>query len=288
MKKSQQDKVIRIFPEPHEPLPLYGLYLNHEIAVKQQRQSPFVYANYVVSMDGRIALTHPKTGEKKIPEAIANKSDWRLYQELAAQADVLVSSGRYMRDMADTDSQEALPVSENGQFADLLDWRQSHGLSRQPAVAVVTSSLDLPWQKICQKLDRPVYAVTTGRVSNEDSAKLISLGINIIHAGNSDRVEGKKLVNGLREHGFFNIYVIAGPKVLGTLIASNTLDRLYLTQVHKLVGGRQYDTFLETSYLENPVELKLRCLYRNVSTDRAIEQSFAVFDVCKQDVQKNR
>lgn len=281
MKNVEQDKVTRIFPQPHQTLALRGLYLNHEIAVNQQRQTPFVYANYVVSMDGRIALTQPNTGEKGIPESIANDSDWRLYQELAAQADVLVSSSRYIREMADSQEKQGLPVGKGEEFADLLDWRASRGLPAQPALAVVTSSLDLPWEKICQKLDRPIFAVTTGRVGHEQHDKLASLGVRIIRTGESGKVEGERLINGLAEHGFYNIYVIAGPKVLGTLIESNALDRLYLTQVHKLVGGRHYDTFLDTAYLENPLELKLRCQYLNVSTDRAIEQSFAVYDVCR-------
>ncbi|MGD8560520.1 MAG: pyrimidine reductase, partial [Gammaproteobacteria bacterium] len=86
MSDKKQEQVIRIYPGPHHSMPLHGLYLNQEIAVGHKRSHPFVYANYVVSMDGRIALTHPATGEKIIPESITNENDWRLYQELAAQA----------------------------------------------------------------------------------------------------------------------------------------------------------------------------------------------------------
>ncbi|MGD8568327.1 MAG: dihydrofolate reductase family protein [Gammaproteobacteria bacterium] len=274
-------KVVRIFPGPHKTLPLHGLYLHHEIAVKRDRPSPFVYANYVVSMDGRIALTLPQTGEKVIPAAITNPSDWRLYQELAAQADVLVASGRYMREFAEDREKGGLPVSDDKDYADLHQWRLSHGLSRQPAVAVITSSLDLPWELICKKVNRPVYAITTDKANPADVDKIRQLGVTTVEAGNGNRIEGARLVNGLAKYGFNNIYVIAGPKVLGTLIADHALDRLYLTQVHKLVGGRVYDTFLESSYLEKPVDLKLRCLYQHISNDKSLEQSFAVFDVHK-------
>lgn len=277
----KQEKVVRIFPGPHHTLPLHGLYLHQEIAVNQERHSPFVYANYVVSMDGRIALTLPQTGEKVIPDAITNPSDWRLYQELAAQADVLVASGRYMKEFAEGGTTEGLPVSDKKEFADLLHWRVTQGLPRQPALAVIGSSLDLPWEKICEKVSRPVYAITTDKANSADVEKVRRLGVTTIESGSGNRIEGSKLVNGLAECGFNNIYVIAGPKVLGTLIADHVLDRLYLTQVYKLVGGRVYDTFLESPYLDTPVDLQLRCLFQHVSNDQSLEQSFAVFDVRK-------
>lgn len=281
MTSVHEDGVVRIFPAPHQSMPLHGLYLHQDIALDQEKKIPFVYANYVVSMDGRIALSYPETNEKKIPPSIANESDWRLYQELAAQADVLVTSGTYIRDFAEGHAKSVLPITEQREFADLLQWRSAHGLSLQPAVAVVTSRLDLPWKTISEKLNRPVFAVTTANATDADVHRLKSIGVHVIHAGDDDRVTGKLLVAGLANHGLYNIYVIAGPKVLGTLIEDNALDRLYLTQVHKLVGGSEFDTFLETAALESPTRLKLRCLYQNVSPDRAIEQSFAIFDVDK-------
>jgi riboflavin biosynthesis pyrimidine reductase len=232
-------------------------------------------------MDGRIALTHPATGEKIIPESITNENDWRLYQELAAQADILISSGRYMRDFAEGRAQGELPVSRSDDFADLLEWRKMRGLSPQPAVAVVTASLDLPWEMICSELKRPVYAVTTAKAHPEEIECVNQQNVKVIEAGDDNHVDGKRLIDGLANHGFNNIYVISGPKVLGTLIAGGVLDRLYLTQVHKLVGGKVYDTFLDSPFLEHPVNLKLRCLYQNVSAKEAVEQSFAVYDVCK-------
>lgn len=281
MTNMNKDSVVRIFPAPHLSMPLHGLYLHEDIAVDQDKSNPFVYANYVVSMDGRIALTYPETGETRIPPSIANDSDWRLYQELAAQADVLVTSGTYIREFAEGHAKSALPISQQYKFADLPQWRRARGLPTQPAVAVVTSRLDLPWKLISEKLNRPIFAVTTAKATDTDVRRLKSIGIQVVHAGDNERVTGKLLVAGLAEHGLYNIYVIAGPQVLGTLVEDNALDRLYLTQVHKLVGGNQFDTFLETSTLGSPTRLKLRCLFQNVSPDRAIEQSFAIFDVDK-------
>ena len=58
-----------------------------------------------------------------VPKNIVNDRDWRLYQELAAQADLIISSGRYLRDWADDRAQEILQV-DNPEFADLKTWRQ--------------------------------------------------------------------------------------------------------------------------------------------------------------------
>jgi len=63
-------------------------------------------------LDGRIAVPHPTRPGLTVPETIANDRDWRLFQELAAQADLIISSGRYLRDWADGRAQEILRVDD--------------------------------------------------------------------------------------------------------------------------------------------------------------------------------
>ena len=45
---------------------------------------PFVYANFVSSLDGRIAVVEAQTGESYVLEDLAGGRDWRLFQELRA------------------------------------------------------------------------------------------------------------------------------------------------------------------------------------------------------------
>ena len=45
-----------------------------------------------------------------VPKATSNERDWRLFQELAVQADIIISSGRYLRDYAEGQTQEILSV----------------------------------------------------------------------------------------------------------------------------------------------------------------------------------
>src|SRR5690242_10250320 len=118
------DEITQLFPQPVQNMPLKGAYLAHDLRQYAERSGkPFVYSNFVVSIDGRIAIPRNKGKGLRVPPATANDRDWRLYQELAAQADVLISSGRYLREWAEGKAQEILQV-DDPKFADLRRWRQ--------------------------------------------------------------------------------------------------------------------------------------------------------------------
>ena len=89
--------VTRLYPLPQEVIGLEGLYLEHALHRAAARQRPVVYTNFVLSLDDRMAIAHPQTGKHGVPDSVANPRDWRLFQELAAQADVLVMSARHLR-----------------------------------------------------------------------------------------------------------------------------------------------------------------------------------------------
>ena len=114
--------VTELWPDPGREHALAGLYLSHPVA--RTVDGARVYSNFVTSLDGRIALRDPVSGRFGVPRTIANARDWRLYQELAAQADAIVVSGRYVRELAEGSAQAGLPVSEAG-FDDLRAGRKS-------------------------------------------------------------------------------------------------------------------------------------------------------------------
>ena len=99
--------VLPLFPKAAPAEPLHGLYLRDHLLDQGSPERPYVYSNYVVSLDGRIAIEHPDTGHYGPPKAITNARDWRLFQELAAQADVIVVSGRYLRELKAGTAQKA-------------------------------------------------------------------------------------------------------------------------------------------------------------------------------------
>jgi riboflavin biosynthesis pyrimidine reductase len=273
-------KVTRLYPTPAQELGLKGLYLAHALHNAADESGPVVYSNYIVSLDGRIAIKHPCSNETSVPSAITNAHDWRLYQELAAQADVLLTTGRYLREMVAGEAEGGLPLSRDKKFHDLHQWRKQHGLSRQPAVAVVSGSLDLPFEQIRQHIERPVY-VLTGKNASDFRLKQAKLaGVKVIQAGNGTRVEGKAMVEALVKEGFNSMYAIAGPQLLETLISEQMLDQLYLTQVNRLIGGREFDTLLESRQLQPPADFALQALYLDTENDEGISQTFAVYKLC--------
>lgn len=270
--------VTQLYPQPGGEHDLEGLYLKTFIERAEADQRAWVYTNFIVSLDGRIAIEQPVTGKRGVPESITNPRDWRLYQELAARADVLLVSARFLRELVRGEAQDNLPISDDPTFADLLKWRQQQGLSSQPAVVVLSASLDLPLAELCATSDRVIY-VATGRGADVNAIKKIeNSGAKILYAGEGREVDGRQLIDQLVEAGHRNIYSIAGPGVLETLLQADVLDCIYLTQVHRLIGGASYDTLLGGKLLQPPADFILKALYYDSKSDKHCDQFFSVYE----------
>lgn len=273
--------VTRLFPAPREELPLEGLYLQHTLPRSPNRRHTYVYTNFIASMDGRIAVDNPATQDHGVPESIANPRDWRLFQELAAQADILLTSDRYLHELAEGKAQAAVPLGDDPAFDDLRAWRLQQGLPRQPAVAVLCTSLDLPLPMLSELADRPVFVATGGPVGSGALRNIQRSGAKVLHtAGEGSRVNSKHLIEILDAMGFFNIYSIAGTGVFETLLEAGMLDRLYLTQVHRLIGGSSFDTLIRHDMQTLPANLFLQALYYDRCADTEAGQFFGVYDTC--------
>ena len=275
---SNQEPVLRLFPGPGTPAPLRGLYLEESLRPSGTPARPFVYASFIASLDGRISLPDPETKTRKVPHAIANPRDWRLFQELAASADVLVTSGRFIRDLAAGVAQDNLPVSDKPDFADLLEWRRACGLAPQPAVAIVTSSLDLPIPEALLHSGRRIYIATGAAADTTRIEALTTQGVSVLKAGTASQVEGRALIAALAQEGFGNIDMTAGSVLLHALLTAGVLDRLYLTQACRILGGRSFETLYSGDELDPPADFKLNSLYYDSGEGGDIEQLFSVFD----------
>ena len=146
-------------------------------------ERPLVYANFVASLDGRIAVPGPTGSGLMVPRQVANSRDWRLFQELAVQADVVISSGRYLRDYASGHAQEILRVYDDPQFADLAQWRVQHGLSPQPDIAVISASLDFPVPEALLAGGRRVVIFTTEQADPQRVRELEAQAGQVVTAG---------------------------------------------------------------------------------------------------------
>ncbi|MCI0624468.1 MAG: dihydrofolate reductase family protein [Acidobacteria bacterium] len=270
-------ELLRLFPIPVTAVPLKGLYLSHALRSQADSSPVFVYANFIASLDGRIAI-NSHTGALAIPQSIVNPRDWRLFQELAAQADVLLSSGQYVRQLANGTAQDLLPLGEEEQYEDLHARRRAQGLTPQPAVVIVSASLDLPFTDALLTTQRALF-VATGLAA--DTAKVQAIerrGITVLFAGTGQRVQGRSLIAALEQQGLKTIYSIAGSEVLATLLADHVLDRLYLTQVPRILGGASYATLVEGATLCPPADFELHSLYYEVPTQDHRGQLFGVYN----------
>lgn len=268
----------RLYPEPGTRA-LTGLYLDQcwrEAAVPGP-YGCFVYANFVASLDGRIATAAEPGGRLGVPAAIANPRDWRLYLELAAQADVLLVSGRYVRELAAGTAQAGFALSGDAP-ADLLAFRARLGLPPRPAIAVLSASLDLPTEPLAAaRRERPVLILTGAGVHGARRRELESVGCEVLIVGES-RVDAPRLRSALVACGLRYVYAIAGPEVLRTLVAEGCLDRLYLTTVLRLLGGDQMATLMVGDPLQSAADFVLREAWLDQSEGAAPAQLLQAFD----------
>ena len=152
----------QVFPEKRE-VPLEGLYLGQRLAdMAKELGRSIVLTNYLSDQNGVIAK-QGKEGNFQVPAEIKNDSDWRLFQELMAQADVIVSGGSYFRRMAKNGAQEILYSLEAGNaFETLGQWRLDHGYQkRSPDVAIVTRRLDFALPEELLRINREITVFTT-------------------------------------------------------------------------------------------------------------------------------
>ena len=272
------DKILQLYPAPSCEISLRGLYLEHNLrAHAEARERVFVCTNFVCSLDGRIAVPDSSGKGVTLAEAITNPRDWRLFQELAVQADILITSGRYLRQYATGVKQEILQIYDDPQFEDLQNWRLSRGLSSQPDLAVISSRLDFDVPPALLGDDRSLLIFTTKSADPDQIQNLNDQGATILFAG-EESVDGQALCAHMTELGYRTAYSGAGPKVLHLLASSGVLDRLYLTFANRLLGGEPYASILEGPLLDPPIDLQLNTLYFDPFGLDGLGQLFGSYD----------
>jgi riboflavin biosynthesis pyrimidine reductase len=270
--------VIEMYPASGITRELKGLYLRETLEAAAPERSPFIYSNFISSLDGRIALPGPGRNSHQVPPAIANDRDWRLFQELAAQADLLITSGRYFRQSKNEEAQAELPVGTSAEFDDLRAWRIEQGLSPQPDIAVFSSSLDVPVSAINRYNDRNVYLITGSTADSQKLEKITARShTQVISCGRQGHVDASLLRDKLKQLGYRRVYAIAGPAVLHTLLLGNALDRLYHTTAHCLLGSTKFDTFVWGPELDPAVCMPLRAMYLDRHAPAGAGQTLAVY-----------
>lgn len=253
------DGLIRLVPAPIETVRLEGLYLDGALA-RRADGGPLIYAAYVASLDGRIAMEDASTvSGTRVPPAIANPRDWRLFQELVVQADALVVSGRLIREVAAGDAQSIADFAENPEMADLVRWRRARNLPPRPALIVLTNRAEIDIAA-ARSISDDVTVATSERATTAAVARLEGQGARVVRAG-EDRVPGARIVELCAERGHGRVFVGSGPDVLHTFLDEGLVDELFLTTVAQLLGGEHYVTLLEATLRDGTIDARLRALY---------------------------
>lgn len=265
----------RLFPD-RAIRPLAGAYLAHALRERGTPDAPFVYTNFIASLDGRIAQRDPHSGRYGVPRAIANDLDWRLFLELAAQADAVVTSARRLRELAARG--RTLRCVPDLAAADLAAWRRERELALFPACIVITATFDLPYDALRTLEHDDLLILTVAAPTSVQQRALDATGASIIHI-NDERVGGRAILEAARDRGYRTLYSIGGPKVFHTLLADGAMHRLYLTHAHRLLAGDAYDTLLAGTSLLPPVALQLHELNLLAADGDTPQMLFGSYDV---------
>jgi riboflavin biosynthesis pyrimidine reductase len=276
--KPLQAAVTRLYPPPARDYPLEGLYLGQILRFGEGTGKPVVYSNFITSLDGRIAIAQEGRSTRQVPTAITNLRDWRLYQELAGQADILITSGRYFRQSEIEEAQDRLPVSSHQHYSDIREWRSRHALAAQPDIAILSRSLDISLESFNPYRDRRIIVFTGRKADAKLIARLRKQGVEVITAGEDRTVDGAELIAMLAGMGYASIYAIAGPDVLHTLLKARVLNRLYLTTTHQLLAGEHFDTFTRGVGFDPALDMRLVSLYLDQYAPSGASQWFSVFE----------
>lgn len=279
-------QLLRLFPQPAIRCELKNLYLHHHGWHMLDQNKPTVVANFVTSTDGRIAISQNKVSKPQLPRTLTSKEDFRLFLELYAQADCLITHGGYLRALTDNQLGNILQLPLEQYFQDLHKWREKQGLKPNPDIVVASASLDFPLHSSLNDSEQKIYIATGQKTEPSLCEKWQDLGYEILFAGKSNFVEGSPLIKALADRNYQHIYLIAGPKMLHTMVQDKQLDKLYLSISHQLLGGEIFSSISDGDILAG-CRLKLRSLFYDELSENECGQFFSSYE-CIYNENENR
>ena len=207
---------------------------------------PWMASAFAMSLDGRIAIDGHAAG-------IGSRRDMEHLHALRAHADaVLLGAGtlraeRYGTLLRRADHERVVPE------------RVARGQRPHPALVVVTSSLDLPWDAgvFTSGLGEVLVAVPAGGTTPSLPETATPTGVLELPATNG-RIDLAALLRHLRiEHDVASVLCEGGADLHRDAVAAGVLDELFVTIAPRLVGQQAAPTLLAGADLPTPVDLEL-------------------------------
>ncbi len=266
-------KLLQLFPQSSDKQELKNLYLYKHGWYSANTNQPIVAANFLSSLDGRIAISPDSKSSAELPKSLTSDEDFRLFLELHAQADCLITHGGYLRSLATQKLGNILQLPSTKDCEDLYNWRALQGLPPHPALVIASSSLNFPMHPSIKENGQTIYIATSQQADADKIKKWQDQGYEVLIAGESNSVEGKPLIDTLSAKGYKHFYLIAGPKMLYTMVNDQQLNKLYLSHSHQLLGGDLFRTILDGPALNSP-RLELNSLFYDESSENSHAQFF--------------
>lgn len=271
-------KLIRLFPGPGETEPLHGLYLRRPMLADGNLSRPFIYANFLSSLDGRIALYDLYEDQHILPSQLKCEEDFQLFLELYAQADCIITHGGYMRSLAAGRLGNVLQLPNGESLNYLHEWRADQGMAASPDVVILSGSLDFPWHDSLDSSGQNVHIATGGKAHDDRRQAWQQAGHQIHQFGNSDHVDVEKLMEFLSQQGYKSVYLVAGPHLLNDLIVHGWVDRIFLTISLQFLGGESFKTLLSGPVLGDQGCLQLQRLYMDPQGSNGASQWYSEYN----------
>ncbi|MEM8843543.1 MAG: dihydrofolate reductase family protein [Pseudomonadota bacterium] len=270
-------EVIRLFPGAGESEPLKGLYLRRPILAEGNPTRPIVYANFLSSLDGRIALFDAQNNQYVLPSQLKCDEDFQLFLELYAQADCIITHGGYMRSLAAGRLGNVLQLPKHKSVNYLHQWRKQHELATSPDVVILSGSLDFPWDDSLNSSGQNVHLVTGGNTEGSQIQNWQRAGHKIHQFGNKDFVDVELLMEFLHGQGYKSVYLVAGPHLLQDLMMRGWVDHFFLTISQQFLGGESFKTLFSGPVLEHHGRLQLERLYMDLESSNGVGQLYSEY-----------
>jgi len=183
-------------------------------AARAPADRPFVFANFVATLDGRAAVAGRTT-------ALGSEADLEMLLELRGLADaVLIGTGTLR-----AEGYGRLMRSEERRAH-----RSSAGLAPDPPAVVIARGLDVPWEAgLFAAPEQPVLVYT----GSQGKAPAVAAPVEVVRL--EDPAPAAVLAD-LRRRSVRSLLCEGGPRLLGALLASGLVDELFLTLAPLLTG----------------------------------------------------
>jgi riboflavin biosynthesis pyrimidine reductase len=187
--------------------------------------APCVYANFVETLDGVVAI--PELERSNALVADKSEDDKFLMGLLRAFADlVLIGSGTLLASPKGRWRPAGVYPAGKEAFAEL---RTRLGKTDHPAVALVTTAGSLD-------VTHPVLADALVLTTVRGAAKLEGVIPNVVAVNDGDLVDLRAALELLRDRGHSLVLAEAGPATFGQLLAQGLVDELFLTMSPVFAG----------------------------------------------------